>query len=280
MAGETKSLAPHTARGWRAGPDYGRSAASGYVNLASKVPTAESFASGSASYGTASNGRVTGDWNHAFEGTDAALRLNVMGQDGEVDGRDFIERSGWAFAPSLAFGLDGETRSYFYLLHTEQDNIPDGGVTTLGLDGFYNAAFDPTTTPPGVNSNLDPAPVDSENYYGFPTDFEDIKGTMFTVRIEHDFSDSLSLRNTSRYGKLHQFYVLTGVNALTVTNPDPDLWTVARTRQAKFQDNTLLTNQTNLTWNVSSGSVNKSSMLPDFRSSAQSRIESAGTSSR
>ena len=36
-----------------AGPDYGRSAASGYVNLASKVPTADSFASGSASYGTA-----------------------------------------------------------------------------------------------------------------------------------------------------------------------------------------------------------------------------------
>ena len=62
-----------------------------------------------------------------------------MGQDGEVDGRDFIERKGWAVAPSIAFGLEGDTRSYFYLLHTEQDNVPDGGVTTLGVDGFYNA---------------------------------------------------------------------------------------------------------------------------------------------
>ena len=35
-----------------AGPDYGRSAASGYVNLVSKVPTAESFANGNVSYGT------------------------------------------------------------------------------------------------------------------------------------------------------------------------------------------------------------------------------------
>ena len=48
-----------------AGPDYGRGAASGYVNLASKVPTAESFAAGSGSYGTANNGRITGDINHA-----------------------------------------------------------------------------------------------------------------------------------------------------------------------------------------------------------------------
>jgi len=234
-----------------AGPDYGRSAASGYVNLASKVPTAENFASGSASYGTASNGRVTGDWNHAFEGTDAALRLNVMGQDGEVDGRDFIERSGWAFAPSLAFGLEGDTRSYFYLLHTEQDNIPDGGVTTLGLDGFYNAAF----APGGPNAGMDPAPVDPSNYYGFTTDFEEVKGTMFTARFEHDFSENVTIRNTSRYGKLRQFYVLTGVNALTVTSPDPDLWTVARTRQSKFQENTLLTNQTNITATIAQGSM-------------------------
>jgi len=234
-----------------AGPDYGRSAASGYVNLASKVPTAESFASGSASYGTASNGRVTGDWNHGFQGTDAALRLNVMGQDGEVDGRDFIERSGWAFAPSLAFGLDGETRSYFYLLHTEQDNIPDGGVTTLGLDGFYNPAF----APGGPNAGMDPEPVDPSNYYGFTTDFEEVKGTMFTARFEHDFSENVTIRNTSRYGKLRQFYVLTGVNALTVTSPAPDAWTVARTRQSKFQENTLLTNQTNITATLNQGSM-------------------------
>ena len=130
-----------------AGPDYGRGAASGYVNMASKVPTAESFTGGTASYGTASNARITGDINHRFEGSGTALRLNVMGQDGEVDGRDFIERKGWAVAPSIAFGLEGETRSYFYLLHTEQDNVPDGGVTTLGVDGFYNRELRRLPTP-------------------------------------------------------------------------------------------------------------------------------------
>jgi catecholate siderophore receptor len=239
-----------------AGPDYGRSAASGYVNLASKVPGLENFSAGSASYGTSSNGRITGDVNHRFEGTGTAIRLNVMGQDGDVDGRDFIERKGWAVAPSLALGLESPTRAYFYLLHTESDNTPDGGVPTIGLEGFYNPAF----AAGGAHAGVTPDRADRDNWYGLASDFEDVKGTMFTARFEHDFNDNLSIRNTSRYGKLHQFYVLTGVNALTVAttagNPLPaDQWTVARTRQAKFQDNTLLTNQTNLTANLTLGGM-------------------------
>ena len=234
-----------------AGPDYGRSAASGYVNLASKVPVADSFASGTASYGTSANSRITGDINHEFGDNGTALRLNVMGQDGDVDGRDFIERQGWAVAPSLALGLGSDTRAYFYLLHTQQDNVPDGGVPTIGLEGFYNAAFDTG----GAHAGDIPDRVDRDNFYGLASDFEQIKGTMFTARFEHDFNENVSLRNTSRYGKLRQFYVLSGVNALTVTDPDPELWTVARTRQAKFQENTLLTNQTNITANLGSGSV-------------------------
>ncbi len=243
-----------------AGPDYGRSAASGYVNLVSKVPTAESFANGNVSYGTANNGRIAADINHAVnDGT--AVRLNVMAQDGEVDGRDFIERQGWAVAPSVAFGLDGATRSYFYVLHTEQDNTPDGGIPTLGLEGFYNRDFDPNpapTTPPSAPPHAPgviPAPVDRENFYGYRSDFEEISATMFTARFEHDFSDQVSLRNSTRIGRLKQFYVLTGVNALTIPSPDPDTWTVNRTRQSKYQQNKLMTNQTNLTINVTTGSV-------------------------
>jgi catecholate siderophore receptor len=230
-----------------AGPDYGRSAASGYVNLASKVPGTEDFASGSASYGTSSNGRVTGDLNHRIDGTGTAFRVNVMGQDGDVDGRDFIERKGWAVAPSLAFGLETDTRAYFYLLHTESDNTPDGGVPTIGLDGFYNDEL--------AARAVVPDRVDRDNWYGLNSDFEEIKGTMFTARIEHDFTDNVSIRNTSRYGKTRQFYVLSGVNALNVDDVNPELWTVARTRQAKFQENTLLTNQTNVTASLTLGGM-------------------------
>ena len=174
-----------------AGADYGRSAASGYVNMATKVPVADDFTSGTASYGTANNGRITADLNHGFRGNGVAFRLNLMGQDGDLDGRDFIERQGWAVAPSLAFGLESRTRAYFYLLHGEQDNVPDGGVPTIGLEGFYNPAFDAG----GANAGVDPPRVDRDNFYGFVSDFENIEGTMFTARFEHDFNDEVTLRN-------------------------------------------------------------------------------------
>ena len=175
-----------------------------------------------------------------------------MGQDGDVEGRDFIEREGWAIAPSLAFGLGGETRSYFYLLHTEQENIPDGGVTTIGLDGFYD--------PASLRGWRQRRRGSGNGRYRkllwlSRSDFEDIRGTMFTARFEHDFSESVTLRNTTRYGELRQFYVLTGVNAVTAPTTDPNAWTVNRTRQAKFQENTLLTNQTNITANLTTGAV-------------------------
>jgi catecholate siderophore receptor len=40
-----------------------------------------------------------------------------------------------------------------------------------------------------------------------------------------------------------------------VTDPDPAQWTVNRTHQAKFQENTLITNQTNVTATIDSGGV-------------------------
>ncbi len=235
-----------------AGPDNGRGAASGYINLASKVPVADDFASSSMSYGTAEWGRVTGDVNHQFGDSGLALRLNVMGQDGGVDGRDQVEQSGWAVAPSLAWGLGEPTRAYLYLLHTNEDNVPDGGVPTIGMDGFFNSY-----TPTGA------AMPDSENFYGSTSDFEDIEATMTTLRIEHDFSDAVHLRNTSRYGKKEQFYVLTGVSPFTQVNqaanfPDlanPATWNVNRSRQPKFQENKILTNQTNLQVTLKTGAI-------------------------
>jgi len=55
-----------------AGPDYGRGAASGYVNMSSKVPTVDSFTAGTASYGTASNART---WNEYDVPDDSPVEL-------------------------------------------------------------------------------------------------------------------------------------------------------------------------------------------------------------
>ena len=101
-----------------------------------------------------------------------------------------------------------------------------------------------------------PAPVDRENFYGYASDFEEIKGTMFTARFEHDFSDNVSIRNTTRFGHLKQFYVLTGVNARDGAEPGPGL--VDRRSHAAGQvpgEARCITNQTNLTINVATGAV-------------------------
>ncbi len=80
------------------GADNGRGATAGYINLASKLPGQTSAASGTLAYGTNERRRLTADWNQTI-GETAAFRLNVLGQDGGVAGRDFIERRAGASRP-------------------------------------------------------------------------------------------------------------------------------------------------------------------------------------
>jgi catecholate siderophore receptor len=240
-----------------AGADNGRGATSGYVNLASKVPLASDAFSSTVAYGTQDRGRFTADWNTAIESFEgAAFRLNVMGQQGGIAGRDFIERDSWGVAPSFALGLGTATRFFAYSQHIRQDNIPDGAVSAIGVADH--------AIPLLLDNGITPAPVDEENYYGLTTDFEDIRADMFTARIEHDFSDNVVLRNTSRYGRSEQERILTAPNqapivfdgpaTAPVLRTDPATWTLARTSHASFRDNEILTNQTNLTARFRSGS--------------------------
>lgn len=233
------------------GSDNGRGAASGYVNMSSKVANQEDATSGTVIAGTADYKRATVDVNRNL-GESTALRVNLMKQDADVDGRDEVENNFQGFAASLGLGLGTETRTYINYLNMEQSGIPDGGVPTIGLDGYYNAIFSST----GDLAGQTPERVDSENFYGSTADHNDVNANMFTLRIEHDLAQDVTLRNTSRYGRTNQDQVLTGVNAITFTTPaDPASWTIARSRQGKDITNQILTNQTNLTSKFMVGGV-------------------------
>jgi len=239
-----------------AGADNGRGATSGYVNLVSKLPTEQDALGSSVAYGSAARRRLTGDWNHAIESLDgAAFRLNVLGQEGGVAGRDVIQRDSWGVAPSFALGLGTDTRFYAFGQHIHQDNTPDGGVPAIGLSDYR---FDSTTNP--ANANLRGPRVREESYYGLNSDFENITANMVTARIEHDFSPNLTLRNTSRWGENEQERVLTAPLQAPVASPTtaPSTWTLNRTRHASFRDNTIITNQTNLTAKFATGSIQHS----------------------
>lgn len=244
------------------GAEAGRGGAGGYINLVSKLPYAENSREVSATYKTAEHGRLAADINQAINES-VAVRLNVMGQQGGVDGRDYVEQNGWAVAPSIAFGLDRDTRFYLYSQHIQQRNVPDGGIPTIGMKGFYYNNTDTKLTQAQrdiINNAVNAArAVDSENFYGSVDDYEDIDANMVTAKVESDFAENVKLTNITRLGKTEMDRVLTGVNALVISNlntpKDPNSWSVVRTRQGVDQTNKILTNQTSLNLNLKTGSI-------------------------
>ncbi|MEN5205253.1 catecholate siderophore receptor Fiu [Stenotrophomonas sp. TWI700] len=243
-----------------AGTDNGRSAPTGAINMVSKQANLHNAVSGTVSAGTDSQQRGTADWNQAL-GATSALRVNAMWQDSDQPGRDHVINRRWGIAPSLAFGLGTSTRYFLNLLYVDQDNVPDGGVPTLGLPGW---------TPQPSLERLAGQPVDPENFYGTRADHDDVTAKMATFRIEHDVNDAVRVTNTARWGRTDQDYLLTafmgtgtrGANGaptgnIRFTNPaDPASYTIARSLPTfKDQQNTILTDQLNLRADITTGAI-------------------------
>ncbi len=228
-----------------AGADIGRGAASGYINLVSKSAQADNFNTGTASITSGNSKRITADLNRTLSPT-SAFRVNLMAQDGGAIGRKEVENRGLGIAPSLVFGLGTPTRVSVMSQHMRHDNVPDGGLPSIGLPTFNNPAD------PSVNGG---PRVNTENFYGLATDYEKVDADMVTVKVEHDLASGTKLSNISRYGKSKMDRVLTGVNAITGNVAGPSSWTVARTRQSVLQDNEIFANLTNLTSEFKTGDV-------------------------
>jgi catecholate siderophore receptor len=158
-----------------------------------------------------------------------------MVQEANAAERHVVNTQAVAIAPAFAFGLDTPTRVYIYSQHVRQNNVPDGGIPTIGMEGFYNAN---ATIKAG-------AKVSAENFYGSKQDYEKVEADMFTAKVEHELNANTTIRNITRYGQTHIDRVLTGVNALSV-NATTKAIEVARTRQRLDQANDILANQTTL----------------------------------
>ncbi len=279
-----------------AGSDIGRGSPTGYINQSTKQPMLQDAVSTSLALGTDNRVRFEGDVNQVLGGLDGtAVRLNLMYDGGDKPGRDVADNSRWGIAPALALGLGGSTRAYFNYLFMKQVNTPDGGLPTIGLDGYnYASNINVQNATPEQAQNLadfnqqvtamvadaDLGPVDRSNFYGSRNDFEHVRANMFTAAFEHDLSARTTLRNTSRYGRYTLRREITGINALgnlyigtaadvaagTATlNPDASTWTISRSHQRRDEVNELMTNQTNLRTSLSTGGIEHSmSMGAEF----------------
>jgi catecholate siderophore receptor len=226
------------------GPDSvysGRGGAGGSINLVSKAPHAGNASSGQVQIGTDNNYRVSADGN--FQLSDkAAFRLNVMGNRGDVPGRDdAVDFKRFGVAPSLTLGLGTPTRITVSYFHYQDKSMPD-----------YSIPYDPATGQPVTETKG----VKRSTFYGLTgRDFMDTRNDVGTLDIQHDFSDKLQLRNVTRYG--------TSVTDFAATNPDDSIGNVNkglvyRSLKAGYYNTDTFTNQTDLTGEFMTGSLKHS----------------------
>jgi len=160
---------------------FGRGTTGGVVNEVTKTPQMVQFIQGNSTFGSDLTRRIALDINEPISqlGSGTAFRLNLMGDDNKVAGRDIAEYRRYGFAPSLAFGLGSSTRVVFSYFHQSESDTPDYGIPWL-LNG--------------------PAPVARNNYYGFrDANFLRTNDDIFTAKVEHDLNHGITLRNVVRY---------------------------------------------------------------------------------
>lgn len=226
----------------------GRGSTGGSINMVSKTPKSNSFYDGSLGFGTDDYRRATLDLNQPLTelGLDsAAIRLNAMGHSTDTPGRDVVGDSRWGVAPSIAFGLGKPTQLTLSYFHLDQDNTPDYGIPWV-----------PANTGPLAAYSDQPAPVDYSNFYGLKArDYEKVRTDLVTAELKHEFSDSLSLRNLSRYGQTYRDSIITAPRFADV-NSSTDI----RRNDWKSRDQTdeIFANQTDLNWDFNTGRVGHS----------------------
>jgi catecholate siderophore receptor len=233
------------------GSDVGRGTASGYVNMTTKSPRAQSLYAGSIGIGTSEQKRGAVDINQPLalgeagswlEGT--AFRLNALVQDSDVPGRDFVNLETRAVAPSLAFGLGTHTRLAVGGQFLEQDNLPDYGIP--------GAAWPDGPIVP--NGNVAAQSVDQSNYYGSPdVDYDRVSQDSYFARFEHDLNGQIQLKNQTRHNRTHRSAVISAVQSPASYVPATGLVTIAR--QGNERDNRVTSNQTSIAANAQTGRV-------------------------
>ncbi|BDM21097.1 MULTISPECIES: TonB-dependent siderophore receptor [Pseudomonas] len=226
----------------------GRGAAGGTINLVSKRAHLGNSLDGAWTWGSDQTQRYTFDGNYQFSDT-VAGRLNLMTHESNVAGRDKVNYDRWGIAPSLAFGLGTATRVNLDYYHLESDDLPDSGIpyTIPTAGSAARTSAHPSKPYDGG---------DSDNFYGLTDrDFRKSRVDIATFAIEHDLTDSLTIKNTFRHGNSMQDYILTQPDDSKGNVNNGSVWRRANTRVG---NTATTTNQTDLFGEFYLGSMKNS----------------------
>jgi len=224
----------------------GRDSGGGSINLVSKTPklkdqTRVGLGAGLDSYlrGTVDSNLVLGDG--------IAARLNLMGHQSDIAGRDAANLSRWGIAPSIAFGLNGDAQMVVSYYHMETDDLPDAG-------GFpYDNPF--AATSPNAHLNGDGRPVvpDRNNYYGLvDRDFQRTRADIGTIDTSYAFGEHM-VRNIARIASTSNDYLWTQPDD---SKGNPQLFgTLWRRTNSRAADVNSFADQLSLTGRFRTGSL-------------------------
>lgn len=235
------------------GPDSvysGRGSGGGSINLGSKAPRLTDFTRFGLGAGTDGYLRATVDQNWNL-GETAGLRINLMGSEGDVPGRDSVDYDKWGLGLSLAAGLGTGSTATFSYYHLTSNQMPDYGIPLFTKIGVR-------TTESGI---LD-VPYDS--FYGLEArDYLTNTVDTFTFDFEHAFNDNLTLRNVSRWSETLNDYVVTNPgDGGNVTNGGAALiagtWWMKRGTKSRWNPTQTIANVTDLTGRFSTGGLRHS----------------------
>ena len=225
----------------------GRGGAGGSISIDTKKPQNTDFTHIDLGVGTDKYVRGSVDTNWSTD-NGMAFRFNAMGQKNDVAGREGPENKHWGFAPSVAFGLDTDTRLSLAYYHYQTDDIPESGAP------YYWPKNNLPTS--GEHVYRPTLGGDHSNWYGLKDrDFRKEKTDQGTITFEHDFNEDMKLRNVFRASRSSQDYVWTQPDDSQGNVVNGLVWRRANTRSS---DIATYQNVTDLTGKFDTGALKHS----------------------
>jgi catecholate siderophore receptor len=167
----------------------GSGSVGGTINLVSKIPFARNATTVQAAVGTDNYYRAAVDSNWRLNDL-IAVRINAMYHENDVPGRDVENYKRWGVAPSITIGVDSDTSLTLAYIHQDDDNTPIYGVPFF-LSGVNDGPL---------------AGVNDSDYFGIVNlDEQKTKVDRLTATFRHAFSDNVSIRNLTRWQRVHQY---------------------------------------------------------------------------
>lgn len=211
----------------------GRGSGGGSINLGSKAPRLEEFTRFGLGVGTDGYMRGTIDQNWVL-GEASGLRLNLMGAESDIPGRDSVDYDKWGLGLSYAIGLGTATTLTASYYHLDSNQMPDYGIPLFTKIGTR-------TTDSGI---LD-VPYDS--FYGLEArDYLTNTVDSFTLDLQHQINENLRIRNVTRYSETLNDYVVTNPGDGGAAQNIGGVWWMKRGTKSRWNPARTLANVTDL----------------------------------